>query len=51
MMPDISKEAKMTTNALALIDTAKPLELFSNNGLDPMMDKVEQEVRSEVYDI
>ena len=41
----------MTTNTLALIDTAKPLEIFSNNNLDPIIEKIEKEVKAEVFDI
>ena len=39
------------TNALALIESTKPLEIFNNNGLDPIIEKIEKEVKAEVYDI
>lgn len=41
----------MKTTALALIETAKPLELFTNNGLDPIIAAIEKEVKAEVLDI
>jgi colicin import membrane protein len=45
------KRGYMSENALTLIETAKPLDLFANNGLDQVIEKIEQEARSIVLDI
>ena len=37
--------------ALALIETTSPAEIFANNGLDALIERVEQEARSAAIDI
>jgi hypothetical protein len=38
-------------SALVLIENLTPVAAFSDNNLDPLIEKIEQEVTSEVYDV
>lgn len=39
------------TTALALIETVKAVEIYANNGMDPLLDKIKEHVRSFVPDL